>query len=264
MQSADTQRIIAASLGAGMLAGSLAYTVSTFSIRPHLLRPAGPLTPELIRDWANTRGEVKYQPHPANAKLVNLVEHVSTPLVPVGNRQTTREGALVYFERVRQALRSAGRGGEDCRCAGLLIAIEGAWGHIEWNNNLGNVKAQGSIYADSPESIVTSRQVWTTNLECDGMHILRDRVFSLDAYPSYPDAATFLRRQKMLLQRRYPDVIPGYEAGDLEGLLRAERSLGGQNPEGVRYSGSFATQREATARWYWYRWSRILGSDFTR
>lgn len=221
----------------------------------------------LLDRWADTRGEVRYGPIPDNARRIPIVDRRRTPIVPLDNRQTTPRGAAVYFEAMRRLLGDSGRGSEDVRCAGLLTAIESAWGKTAWNHNINNVKAQGSIYAESKQSILESRQVWTTNQEATEIYLLIDRVNSLDAYHGYSDFSTYFRRSKMLLQRVYPGVIEAWERGELDGLLAGERILGGEainGRSGPRYSASFAIQRVATARWFWSRFSMIMGEGWRR
>lgn len=254
----------AVAAGALVTAGT-ALAISTWSPRNAFLRV--PSTGNRVETWATTPHEVRYGTIPQNARLIPILEPRHAPMLPAGTNVNTKSGRLLCVRFVRDLLGMGGRGNEDPRCVLLELAVETGWFRASWNNNLGNVKAQGSIYARSPAEVIATRQVYTTNYESAGVHILLDRVNSLDAYHAYDDPGVFMRRQSMLYDRTYGGVTAGFVAGGLEGLIAAERILGGTLPDGGRgpmYSGSVSIQREAMARWYWRTSERLCGTDWVR
>lgn len=272
-----------AGIAAGALAMHQVLSPTPVVARAELRRPPPDADwSSRVRRWAligNTPGlratkEVRYVNElPANAREVPVVVPRRTPITGRRINGARRDDVLAFLDALRRELQRAGRGDEDVRCNALLYANETAWNNACYGWNGGNVKAQTTVFyplrgrsiEQCADAISREQRVYTTNPTASEIFLLVDRVNSLDGYAGYETCEAFLRRQKdVTFGRNYPGVLSGYRRGGLEGLIEAERAMGGENPGRLIYSGAPAAARELQARAYWNRMNRLLGNSFTR
>lgn len=157
------------------------------------------------------------------------------------------------MRNVRAALVNSGRGDEDARCAFCLSVIETGWGKTAWDHDYANVKASSAYYGN-PDTI-RAGFMWTKTPESAGVHVLIDRVRSLDCYHSFANMADFFHYQGRLFTQ-YPNFLgvrPGWRVGGLPGLYMGEDSLASGG-----YSGTGRLGRRADAYAYWRRMTRQM------
>lgn len=198
---------------------------------------------------------------PAGARQVPILMRARTalgspqPLPP--ERYPSNRVAWVRQMMVnqRQALKAAGRGAEDARCAACLSVIESGWGKTAWCWNVANIKGTGAVYGNS--DTIASGYVWTKTPEASGCYVLIDRVRSLDCYLAFDSWGDFARYQKRLFTTRYQGVVEGWTLGGLDGLYAGERVLAARG-----YSGTGTLGRLADARAFWSRMRRLFPADW--
>ena len=179
---------------------------------------------------------------PSNARRVPLVPPTNTPFVPGGyNRNNAQR--IKFF----QAVKSWGIGDVDVRVIGLRLAIESGWGYACQQRQIGNKKAQGTLFCESWRTLVDQQQVWTTNQTCDGVHGLIDRARSGDFYHSFSSfRGAMADWLAFLATPKYRRAYDAARQGGLEACVTFARTLAKEG-----YSPGTEASQEAEARGYW-------------
>ena len=279
----------AAAVGAGVYT---VYYVATRGTVGNIARRTlgGPLTAEDITRWVTRDGkEVRFadnrtgmpdppawthRPYqmavPPSAREVPVVSPARTPLVPGGFNRLTGERAR-YLDAVREVLRAAGLGHYDPRILMILWANESGWDRACWGYNIGNVKSQNTVYAQSLPDLIRTRRVRVTVPESIGVQVFADNLRSIDGYHVMPDPATYARyadrvairspnysgRTVSVSGQTYRGAEDALRRGGIDGAEAFARivSLGGYSPEGPdarsrMFRGSWAaSERLCGARW---------------
>lgn len=219
------------------------------------------------REWTHA----PYQMVPrVPAHEVPVIAPFRTPLVVGGFNRLSGE-RVRYLNAVREVLRAGGLSHYDPRILMILWANESGWDRHCWGNNLGNVKAQGTVYAQSFPQLVRDRKVRVTVPESIGVQVFMDNLRSIDGYHVMPDPATYARycdrvairspnyanRTVTVGGRAYRGAEDALRAGGIDGAEAFARiiSLGGYSPEGPdartrMFRGSWAvSQRLCGAGW---------------
>lgn len=179
---------------------------------------------------------------PPNARRVPLVPPTTTRFVPGGYNRSNAQ-RIKFF----QAIKQWGIGNLDVRVIGLRLAQESGWGFACQQHNIGNRKAQGTLYCESWQVLVNEQRVWTTNQVASGVHGLVDRVRSADFYPSFSSFGDGMRDWLQLLSTpKYSRALEGARRGGLEGCIQFARHLAKEG-----YSPGTEANAEAEARGYW-------------
>lgn len=206
---------------------------------------------------------------PSDARRIDVRGMQSTPWSDVSPRDawTTRAGMIDALGSLRRLMADAGRADEDVRCYWSLLRIEcGPTGRHCWRKNVGNYKANWTIYASADS--LRAHYAMTRAPYADSLWCAKDRVMSSDLYWGYPDWNSALQHHKQLFQwSNYAGVLPGYRRGGLEGLVAAERALAlggytGGETRAIREAK--AVTREARARNFWAHCARIAVDAWVR
>ena len=259
--------------------GTVAYAMRR-PVDPNL-RPGSPLTDRDIELWITRDGnEVRFadnqtgmpparewthRPYrfavPPTAKEIPVTAPGRTTLVPEGfNRNNSQR--VRYLNAVRTILQRAGLGSYDPRILMILYANESAWDRACWGYNIGNVKAQGTLYARSYPELLRTRKVYTTVPESVGCQVFIDGLRSIDGYHVFADPADYMRysnrvaiiapnysrRSVVVNGRTYNGAPDALTQGGIDGAEAFARiiSLGGYSPEGP----------DARARMFRGAWNR--------
>ena len=220
----------------------------------------GRYSQEILDTWRRSPREIALVSEgariPADARPARLVLPRSTAPFARNADTGSREVRRAMYRFLRDALRAAGRGDEDVRVVMLRVAIESGWLRAgrSFHNNLGNIKAQGHVWAtDWPTAM---RGELSTDIgDARLVYILRDRVRSVDGYPGFESLSDYLRFDNRVITRRYPLAKAGAIQGGEAGLVRAEEALGRGG-----YSPAGPTERRIMAWAYWRR-SRAMFGD---
>jgi len=270
--------------------GTVAYAMRR-PVDPNL-RPGSPLTDRDIELWITRDGnEVRFadnqtgmpparewthRPYrfavPPNAREVPVMNPVRTPLVPEGFNRNSGE-RVRYLNAIRTVLQRAGLGSYDARILMILYANESAWDRACWGYNMGNVKAQNTVYARSYPELLRTRKVFVTVPESSGVQVFKDNLRSIDGYHVFTDPADYARysnrvaiispnyanRQVVVNGRTYRGAPDALTVGGIDGAEAFARivSLGGYSPEGP----------DARARMFrgaWNRSAQLCGSGWVR
>lgn len=194
---------------------------------------------------ARWTGPPRIMPIPAGAHEVPVISPRRTRLVPEGFNRMTGE-RVKYLDAIRRVLRNAGYNW-DARVLMILWAIESGWDNSCWGFNVGNIKAQGTVYARSFAELQSTRKVFVTVRESNAVQVFGDRVASIDGYHAFDTAEAYARYTNRLLTT-YPGAIAALEQGGEAGAAAFARALYGgprkYSPANVdtqvsKYTGSF-------------------------
>lgn len=281
-----------AAIGAGVYAAWYVGTHGTMgNIARRPIRMSGqPLTADDITRWVTRDGkEVRFADNrtgmpdpppwtrrptqmatPPGAKEVPVVAPTRTPLVPGGFNRLTGQ-RVRYLDAIREVLRAAGLGDYDPRIMMILWANESGWDRSCWGYNVGNVKSQNTVYAQSLPELIRTKRVRVTVPESQGVQVFTDNIRSIDGYHVMPDAPTYARyanrvaivspnyatRAVVVNGRTYRGAPDALRTGGVDGAEAFARiiSLGGYSPEGPdararMFRGSWAaSERLCGAGW---------------
>jgi hypothetical protein len=298
--NANRLLVTAGIVGVGGVATVVVYFLTTQGTVAYAMRrpvdsnarPGSPLTDRDIELWITRDGkEVRFadnqtgmpparewthRPYrfaiPPNAREVPVTNPVRTPLVPGGFNRNTGE-RVRYLNAVRDILRRAGLGAYDPRILMILYANESAWDRASWGYNLGNVKAQNTVYARSYPELLRTRKVFVTVPESSGVQVFKDNLRSIDGYHTFADPADYMRysnrvaivspnyanRQVTVGGRVFRGAPEALTVGGIAGCEAFARivSLGGYSPEGP-------DQRARMFVGAWNRSAQLCGAGWVR
>ena len=302
---APTAKALAIGAGAAVGVGGLAYGVYyvatrgrlSFIARRPIRMPGAPLTDEDIQRWITRDGnEVRFadnrtgmpaarewthRPYqvaiPASAQEVPVIAPFRTPVVPQGFNRLTGE-RVRYLDGIREILRGAGLGAYDPRILMILWANESGWDRATWGHNLGNVKAQGTVYCQDYPTLVRTRKVRTTVPESRGVQVFADNLASIDGYHVMPDFTAYARycdrvairaplyagRTVVVAGQAYRGAADALARGGLEGAEAFARIISPPSRGGLGYSPELPDARAAMFRGSWAASARLCGSRWVR
>lgn len=290
----------AATASAGGLAYGAWYVATRGNLTHALRRPitsGGPLTDNDIERWITRDGnEVRFAdnrtgmpPHrewthrpyqmaiPPNAQEVPVIPPFRTQVVPGGFNRLTGE-RVKYLDGVRSILSAAGLGAYDPRILMILWANESGWDRSSWGHNLGNVKSQGTVYAQDYPTLLRTRKVRVTVPESRGVMVFKDGLQSIDGYHVMPDFATYARycdrvairaplyanRTVTVAGRTYRGAADALQAGGIGGAEAFARIISPPTRGALGYSPELPDARAAMFTGSWRASERLCGARWVR
>lgn len=302
--SPDARKTLA-SVGIALVAagaGVVAYFLATsgtlaYAARRPIGPPGAPLTNTDIERWITRDGnEVRFadnvtgmppprewthRPYrmaiPANAREVPVTSPVRTKLVPEGFNRLTSERTR-YLDAVRRVLQGAGLGAYDPRILMILWANESAWDRASWGYNLGNVKAQGTVYCASYPTLLQTRKVFVTVPESVGVQVFIDGLRSIDGYhvfrtpeeyARYCDrvavkASLYANRTVTVNGVTYRGAQDALTRGDVGGCEAFARIISPPTRGGLGYSPELPDARAGMFLGAWRNSARLCGAGWRR
>ncbi len=164
------------------------------------------------------------QDAPPGARTVPVVAPYATPLVPGGFDRMSSE-RVRFLDAIRTTIQRAGLDW-DARVLLPLWANESNWDRSNWGNNVGNIKAQRSVYSPSFPHLVRTHTVQVSVPESVAVMVFVDRVNSIDGYHAFASAEDYVRYTARIL-RTYHGATAALQTGGIEGAALFARALQG-------------------------------------
>jgi hypothetical protein len=136
----------------------------------------------------------------------------------------TRQRVL-FLNAIRRAIQSAGLNW-DARVLMPLWANESNWDRSNFGYNVGNIKAQGTVFARSFAQLVETKTVWVVVPESTGVMVFGDRVASIDGYHAFANATAYCRYAARRFAS-FPGALDALQRGGEEGAANFARALQG-------------------------------------